>query len=458
MDLVLALLKNRIVPWLRSLFFVLAASNSWALDSYNSSTGVLSIPYVALGNVLYSNVNITVDKILAAGTQAVADSYDTYNPVNNQLSIPSVQVGTAKYYNVVITVGQIISVGNSCTGLFTCYNASLPSLSQVYAGKFLFGFGGVHDSLVRTQLLQTNSMMQQIVVKQSNIININCFYAGSVRPSSSVWRWDNCDKLLAFAETNPTWKKRAHVAFWPFNSSATLNLEWLLTGSDGKTVSRDQAIALLREHITTMMTRYKGRFNYWDVVNEAVDHTQSDGIRSGPWKDVIGSDLVEVAFTIAREADPSAKLFYNDFSEWVPAKREAIYTLVKKLKEKGLIDGIGLQQHVKLTSPTTALLDTAISRYAELGLEIHVTELDVEINPDGAYTELTPELSLALANRYKELFAVYAKHAGSITAVMNWNVTDSTSWLLSFPTAHTTWPLLFDADGKPKLAYWSLVN
>ena len=162
--------------------------------------------------------------------------------------------------------------------------------------------------------------------------------------------------------------------------------------------------------------------------------------------------------TIAREADPSAKLFYNDFNEWVPAKREAIYTLVKKLKDQGLIDGIGLQQHVGLTSPTTALLETAISRYAELGLEIHITELDVEVNPTGNYTELTPDLAIALSNRYKELFTVYAKYPGSITAVMNWNVIDSSSWLLAFPTAHTTWPLLFDADGKPKLAFWNLTN
>lgn len=84
-----------------------------------------------------------------------------------------------------------------------------------------------------------------------------------------------------------------------------MNLEWLLTGSDGKTVSRDQAIALLSDHITTLMKRYKGRFDYWDVVNEAVDYTQADGLRAGAWKDVIGSDLVEVAFTIARAADPN---------------------------------------------------------------------------------------------------------------------------------------------------------
>ena len=434
------------------------AFRAYAADSYDPSTSILSISNVAVGDILYSKVRITLKDVVSVGSQTVAESYDTYNPDTNQLSIPVVKVDNTTYYSVVITVGAIISVGNSCTGLFTCYNATLPSLAEVYADKFLFGFGGVHDALVRTKLLQTNSVMQQIVVKQSNIININCFYAGSVHPSSNVWKWDNCDKLLAFADNNPTWKKRAHVAFWPFNSSASLNLQWLLTGSDGKTVSREQAIVLLRDHITTMMTKYKGRFHYWDVVNEAVDYTQSDGIRVGLWKDVIGSDLVEVAFTIAREADPSAKLFYNDFNEWVPAKREAIYALVKKLKDKGLIDGIGLQQHVGMTSPTIALLDTAISRYAELGLEIHVTELDVEVNPGGTYTELTPELAIALSNRYKELFSVYAKYSGSVTAVMNWNVIDTSSWLLAFPTAHTTWPLLFDADGNPKLAFWNLAK
>ena len=449
---------NTLKRWAYGCLFSLISLNAWAIDAYNATTGILSIPYVAVGDTLYTNVNITVDQILAVGTQISSDSYDSYNTNNNQLSIPSVEVGSLKYYNVVITVGKIISVGQSCAGVFTCYNNSLPSLANVYAGQFLFGFGGVHDSLVRSKLLVSNSNMQQVVLKQSNIMNINCFYAGSVHPTSGTWKWDNCDSLLSLAEKNTGWKKRAHVAFWPFNSSASLNLEWLLTGSDGKTVSRDQAIALLSDHITTMMKRYKGRFDYWDVVNEAVDYTQADGLRAGAWKDVIGSDLVEVAFTIARAADPTAKLFYNDFNEWVPAKREAIYSLVKKLKDKGLIDGIGLQQHVNLTTPTTALLDTAIARYAELGLEIHITELDVEVNANGTYTELTPELSLALANRYKELFNVYKKYAGSVTAVMTWNVTDNSSWLLSFPTAHSTWPLLFDQNGLPKLAFWSLAK
>ena len=129
----MSFLKYYIAHLVFSFSIAFIASNCWAIDSYNPANGVLTISKVAVGDVLYSNVSITVDKVLTVGAQAVVDSYDTYNTVNNQLSIPSVQVGAEKYYNVVITVGKVISVENSCTGLFACYNASLPSLAQVYA-------------------------------------------------------------------------------------------------------------------------------------------------------------------------------------------------------------------------------------------------------------------------------------------------------------------------------------
>jgi hypothetical protein len=129
--------------WLSCFSLAFVAANCWALDSYNAESGVLTISKVAVGEVLYSNVNITVDKILAASTQAVNDSYDTYNPVNNQLSIPSVQVGSAKYYNVLITVGQIISVGNSCKGLLVCYKVNPQSAIPFFKTSYenMKGYG-----------------------------------------------------------------------------------------------------------------------------------------------------------------------------------------------------------------------------------------------------------------------------------------------------------------------------
>lgn len=334
----------------------------------------------------------------------------------------------------------------------------IPSLAKVYQGKFRFGFGGTNDRSVREALAQPGSAIRRIVEEQSNIINLNCFYPALVRPKAGGWRWDHCDQMLAFADQHPEWPRRAHVPFWPFQKSPQQNLEWLIRDDAGQPVTREEAIRLLREHIHTVIGRYQGRFQYWDVINEVIDPGQPDGMRQGLWKEVIGPELVEIAFRAAREADPAAKLFYNDFQEWRPAKRELIFKLVKNLKDQGLVDGIGLQQHVGMTDPTVQQLDEAITRFSELGLEIQITELDVEVNPGGKLTAFTPELAAAQAKRYRELFDVYLQHADMITAVMTWNVTDKTSWLRNHPAPHVTWPLLFDADSQPKPAFWILAK
>jgi endo-1,4-beta-xylanase len=335
-------------------------------------------------------------------------------------------------------------------------DVSLPSLAKTFEGKFRFGFGGTNDKIVREALAQPDSPIRRIVEHHSNIIGINCFYPAQIHPRADVWKWEGCEQLLAFAEQHPAWPRRAHILFWPFNDRS--NMEWLIRGVDGQPVSRDEAIKRLREYIHTVMSRYKGRFQYWDVANEVIDPKQPDGIRQGLWKAVIGPDLIEIAFRAAREADPGAKLFYNDYHEWQPAKRELIYKLVKGLKDKGLIDGIGLQQHLKGEEPSARELDTTLARFAELGLEMHVTELDIENNPYGRFSEFTPEMAKAQAKRYREIFDVYKKYAGKLTAVMIWNVTDNSSWLRNHPTPHETWPLLFDAAGLPKPAFWMLAR
>ncbi len=334
----------------------------------------------------------------------------------------------------------------------------LPSLAKVYEGKFLFGFNGTNNRLVREGLADPASTMSQLVKGQSNIIGVNCFHPPTIHPKAGVWNWAGCDPLIAFIDQQPGWQHRGQSLFWPFNERA--NMEWLLLGDDGKPVSRDEAIRRLRDHIQTAMTHYKGRFQSWVVVNEVIDadRRQTDGLRNGLWKDIVGPELVEIAFRAARDADPGAKLFYNDFQTWRPLKRERIYAMVKKLKDKGLIDGIGLQQHVTLTEPTLRELDDAISRYAGLGLEIHITELDVEVNKDGRHGELTPELEQALAQRWRDLFDLYLRHAGQITAVTTFNVTDASSWLRQQRNDQKTWPLLFDDAGRPKQAFWALAK
>ncbi len=344
--------------------------------------------------------------------------------------------------------------------LFTQINnlaaQEMPSLPKIFANSFMFGFGGLNDQIVRKGLADPTSPIFNIVTSQSNILSVNCFYPNQVRPKNADFRWGQCSPLMSYAKQFPDKKLRGHALLWPSNPQN--NLEWLLVDSKGKKVDREEAIKRLRTHIQTVVGHYKGVFQYWDVLNEVIDPNQPDGIGASVWKEIIGQQFIDIAFEAAREADPRAKLFYNDFNEWKPKKREMIYALVKRLKSKGLIDGIGLQQHVNLFEPTASELDKTISRFAELGLEIHVTELDVEVNRNAQYTELTAELDQQLAKRYEELFRTYQKHAGQITAVMTFNVTDASSWLRHHPTPHLTWPLLFDAQGKPKTAFWAIAN
>lgn len=340
--------------------------------------------------------------------------------------------------------------------IYNVASQEIPSLPTIFSDKFKFGFGGLNDQVVRKGLADSSSPIFKIVTTQSNILSVNCFYPRQVQPNQADFKWDQCAPLLAYTKQFPEKILRGHALLWPSNPKN--NLEWLLVDTNGKKVDREEAIKRLRTHIQTIVGRYKGQFQYWDVLNEVIDPNQPDGIRASLWKDIIGPQFIEIAFSAAREADPKAKLFYNDFNEWRPKKREMIYALVKHLKSKGLIDGLGLQQHVTLSEPTAGELDRTISKYAELGVEIHVTELDVEVNRDGRYTELTAELDQQLAKRYKELFGIYLKHAGQITAVMTFNVTDASSWLRYHPKPHLTWPLLFDAQGKPKAAFWAIAD
>ena len=121
---------------------------------------------------------------------------------------------------------------------------------------------------------------------------------------------------MDYAKKFPDKVLRGHTLLWPSNPKN--DLEWLLVHANGTKVDREEAIKRLRNHIQTIVTRYKGQFQYWDVLNEAVDPNALDGIRAGVWKDIIGPQYIEIAFDAARKADPNAKLFYNDFNEWKP--------------------------------------------------------------------------------------------------------------------------------------------
>ena len=221
----------------------------------------------------------------------------------------------------------------------------------------------------------------------------------------------------------------------------------------------------MRTHIATVVGRYKGKIRGWDVVNEALN---DDGtLRDSPWHRGIGDDYIAKAFEFAREADPGAELYYNDYNLATrPAKRAGAIRIIKELQQRGLrIDAVGEQGHWRLESPTTAEIDQTITELRATGVKVMITELDVNLLPPAGRRRLVslraPEanpyvnglpddVQQALARCYADAFRVFLKHRDDITRVTFWGVSDGDSWLNRGRMNH---PLLWDRQRQPKPAF-----
>ncbi|MDB4883755.1 MAG: Endo,4-beta-xylanase [Gemmatimonadetes bacterium] len=253
---------------------------------------------------------------------------------------------------------------------------------------------------------------------------------------------------------------------------------WVHQDSAGNPVSRDTLLARMREHIHTVVGRYRGRIGGWDVVNEALEE---DGtLRKTPWLAIIGEDYLVKAYQFAHEADPAAELYYNDYSLESPAKRAGAVGLVRRLLAAGVpLRAVGLQAHQRLEWPTAAAEDSTIAAFVALGIHVNVTELDVDVLPaitrsTGADVSARAPLTAAsnpfvgtlpdsiqrtLTARYAELFRVYMKHGAAIDRVTFWGVSDGDSWLNGWPVrGRTNHPLLFDRQHQPKPAFHAVVR
>ena len=190
----------------------------------------------------------------------------------------------------------------------------------------------------------------------------------------------------------------------------------------------------MREHIHTLVSRYRGKVYCWDVVNEAVDDKGSDYLRRTKWLEIIGPDYIEKAFQYAHEADPDALLFYNDYNEVAPEKRKKIIRLVTELRAKDVpIHGIGLQGHWSIHSPSIDAIDEALEEYASLGLPLQITELDISVFLSDLRTDLmapTDEM-MKLRPRRQKVFELFRRYRDVITGVTS-GVADDHSWRHNF--------------------------
>ncbi len=230
--------------------------------------------------------------------------------------------------------------------------------------------------------------------------------------------------------------------------------------------SREELLERMREHIHTVVGRYKGKIKVWDVVNEALSDGGPDLLRKTGWSQIIGPDFIAKAFEYAHEADPDAILRYNDYGLENPQKRQKLITLIKSLQARKVpVMAIGTQTHVGATSPSFAEMDRTFTELETLGLPIHVTELDVNASQRGqrntgadvasnaAATQggLIADADQRTAEQYANLFKVFLKHKRSVKLVTLWGVNDAVSWRANGK------PLLFDGDDQPKAAFHAVI-
>ena len=292
----------------------------------------------------------------------------------------------------------------------------------------------------------------------------NAMKMGPIHPKENEYYFKDADSIIAFAERNKL-RVRGHTLCWHNQTPS-----WIFVDSDGNKVSKEILLNRLKDHITTVVSRYKGKIYALDVVNEAISDKPGEYLRPSEWLTIIGEEYIAKAFQYAHEADPNAILFYNDYNEINATKREKIYKLVKSLKEAGVpINGLGLQGHWAINEPTMGQLDSTLKRFSELGVQLQVTELDISVYPkehnarqrksEDADTSFSAAKEQAQMAVYKMSFDLFRKYRKSLSGITFWNISDRNSWLDNFPVrGRKDYPLLFDKNLQPKKAYWEVVK
>jgi endo-1,4-beta-xylanase len=343
-----------------------------------------------------------------------------------------------------------------------------PSLKDAFKDSFLIG-----TALNRAQIYGEDTRGVAIVKAQFNAITPeNTLKWEAVHPKLDTYDFEAADRYVAFGEKYHMYIV-GHTLVWHQQTP-----RWVFEDEKGNPVSRDELLKRMREHIQTVVGRYKGRINSWDVVNEALN---DDGtLRQTPWMKIIGEDYLAKAFQFAHEADPEAQLNYNDYSLENEAKRNGAIALIKKLRDQGVpVTGLGVQGHDNLEWPTAEQEDATLAAFGKLGVKVMITELDMDVLPHAtqnhgadvtlnveAQAKLNPyvnglpdSIQQTLAKRYADLFAVFLKHRGIVSRVTFWGVTDADSWRNNWPIrGRTSYPLLFDRNGQPKPAFDAVVR
>lgn len=324
------------------------------------------------------------------------------------------------------------------------------ALKDLFAEDFRIG-AAVNPRTIQTQ--------EKLLAYHFNSITAeNEMKFESVHPSEDEYTFEEADALVNFARKHGL-AMRGHTLVWHNQTT-----DWLFRDGQGGQVSKEVLFERLRSHIQTVVGRYKGDIYAWDVVNEVIADEGDQLLRTSKWTDIAGGDFIAKAFEYAHEADPKALLFYNDYNESHPHKRDKIYALVKSLLDQGVpIHGIGLQAHWNLYDPSLDDIRAAIEKYASLGLQLQLTELDLSVfrfeDERTDLTEPAPGMLERQAEIYEAVFRLLKEYRDCISSVTFWGAADDYTWLDDFPVrGRKNWPFLFDEQHRPKPAYYRVAN
>ncbi len=332
------------------------------------------------------------------------------------------------------------------------------SLKNSFKNYFLIG-----AAINAAQIEEKEPNAAILIPQQFNSITPeNIMKCEVIHPQWDKYNFDLADKYVAYGKKNKMFIV-GHTLVWHSQLSPFIN----------NIQSSDSLMMFMTNHINTVAGRYAGKVNSWDVVNEALNE---DGtLRKSIFLEKLGEDYLRKAFELAAKADPKAELYYNDYNIEQPKKRAGAIKLIKKIQASGTkIDGVGIQAHWSIKGPPLQDIENSIIEFSALGLKISFTELDLTVLPNpwdlkGAdvnqnfegspfmnpYPNGLPDsLQRKLAKGYEDLFKLFIKYKNKIERVTFWGVNDGQSWLNGWPIkGRTNYPLLFDSNFKPKLAF-----
>jgi endo-1,4-beta-xylanase len=321
---------------------------------------------------------------------------------------------------------------------------NLPPLKAAYARQFLIG------NVMSPR--ETETPRFEVLSRHFNIITAeNAMKPASLQREKGFFTFEQADQMVDAVLARGL-KVHGHTLAWHQQSPDWMNY-------DG--ISRDEAVENLVTHVKTVAGHFRGRVLSWDVLNEAVIDNPPDpgdwraSLRQSPWYKAIGPEYVEILFRAAREADPEARLYYNDYNMDNQNKALAVFTMIKELNEKNpntggrpLVDGAGMQGHYRLNTNTDNVR-LSLERFISLGLEVSVTELDIQA---GADSKQTDRQLLEQGAVYARLFTIFRDYAEKIGRVTFWGLDDGASWRSAAS------PCLFDRDLRAKPAFYAVLN